>query len=285
MDYLLHVLVLFFLYAILTTSLDLLVGHSGLLSIAHAGLYGIGAYAAAIVSTHFDISFLGSVAIAMLAGVLVSFCISLPSRGLKGDYFAVLTFALQMVLFHLLNGWDRLTGGPLGISGIPAPAVFGAELDTLAETTLLFASCAGVVFALSRNVATSPFGRVLHALREDEGLTQSLGKHTYRVTIQVCAMSGAFAALAGALYSHYITYVDPTGFTVVESILILAMVILGGPGTILGPIIGAISLVSLAEALRFIGIPASEAASLRQIVYGLALIAIVFLRPRGLARA
>jgi len=131
-------------------------------------------------------------------------------------------------------------------------------------------------------LARSPFGRVLRAIRDDEVFTKSLGKAIYRYKISTFAVSGSMAALAGGLYAYYMTFIDPTSFTIMESILILSMVIIGGAGSRWGPLVGATVLVILPEGLRFLGLPDSVAGNLRQVIYGVLLIVIVIFRPKGL---
>jgi branched-chain amino acid transport system permease protein len=123
---------------------------------------------------------------------------------------------------------------------------------------------------------------VLHAIREDEVFTRALGKNTLRYKVTAFAVSAALAASAGSLYAHYIIYIDPTSFTVMESILVISMVIIGGAGSPWGPLVGAVVLVTLPEALRFVGLPSSVAANLRQIFYGALLVIMMMFRPRGL---
>ncbi len=141
---------------------------------------------------------------------------------------------------------------------------------------------AAFAYLIVRRITTSPFGRVLRAIRDDEGFTQATGKNTLRFKVGAFAVSATLAAAAGSLYAHYVTYVDPTSFTVTESILVISMVIIGGAGSPWGPLIGAAILVTLPEALRFLGLPSSLAANLRQVFYGALLVAMMMLRPKGL---
>jgi len=128
----------------------------------------------------------------------------------------------------------------------------------------------------------SPFGRVLKGLREDEVFTQSLGKNVTRHKLAAFLIGGALAGVAGALYAHYVSFIDPTSFTVGESIFMLTIVIVGGTGSIIGSVVGAELLVIVPEALRFLGVPSAIAANLRQILYGALLIAFMLLRPQGI---
>jgi branched-chain amino acid transport system permease protein len=281
-EYLLHILVLIAIYTVLAVSLDLLAGHTGLLSIAHAAFYGLGAYTSALMAVHFGAPFLVGVLAGMAVAALVSVVVSLPSLRLHDDYFVIATFGFQMILFSIFNNWMDLTRGPLGIPGIPQPMIFGWTVQShigFVVLSLLFAAFAYVVV---RQLAASPFGRVLRAIREDEVFAQSLGKNTLRFKVIAFAVSAALAASSGSLYAHYITYIDPTSFTVMESILVISMVIIGGAGSPWGPLIGAVVLVTLPEALRFVGLPSSVAANLRQIIYGSLLVLMMMVRPRGL---
>lgn len=282
MDYLLHVLVLIGIYAALAASLDLLAGHTGLLSVAQSAFYGLGAYTSALLAVKFGASFPVSVLAGMVVASLVSFVISLPSLRLHDDYFVIATFGFQMILFSIFNNWMELTRGPLGIPGIPQPVIFGWHVQTHAEFLILAAMFAGLAFFIVGRITTSPLGRVLRAIREDEVFAQSLGKNTLYFKVTAFAVSAALAASAGSLYAHYITFIDPTSFTVMESILVISIVIIGGAGSRWGPVIGAVALVTLPEALRFVGLPSPIAANVRQIIYGALLVVMMMVRPQGL---
>lgn len=282
MDYLIHILVLTCLYAVLAVSLDLLAGHTGLLSIAHAAFYGLGAYTSALLTVKTGAPFLAGLAAGMVVAGLLSLLVSLPSLRLTDDYFVVATFGFQVIAFSVFNNWSQLTGGPTGIPGIPLPSVLGLEFTSHAGFLVLTAICAIVAYAIVWRLSSGPFGRVLHAIRDDELFAKALGKNTVRVKVTAFAVSAALAAVAGSLYAHYISYIDPTNFTVMESILIISMVIIGGAGSLWGPLIGAVVLVSLPELLRFVGLPSSVAANMRQIIYGGLLVVMMLVRPRGL---
>lgn len=282
MDYILHISVLTCIYMVLSVSLDLLVGQTGLLTIAHAGFYGFGAYTSALVVTRLGAPF----AVGVLAGVamamFVSIIVSLPSFRLHDDYFVIATFGFQMILFSIFNNCMELTRGPLGIAGIPKPVIFTWHVDTPLEFLLLSIFFVLFAYFVVQNISSSPFGRVLRAIREDEVFAKSMGKSTLRVKVTAFAVSAGLAASAGSLYAHYITYIDPSSFTVMESILLISMVIFGGAGSKWGPLIGAVVLITLPEALRFIGLPNSVAANVRQIFYGVVLIILMMFRPFGL---
>lgn len=282
MEYLLHILVLVGIYTVLAVSLDLLAGHTGFLSIAHAAFYGLGAYTSALLAIHLGAAFLAGIFAGMAVAVLISFVLSLPSLRLHGDYFVIATFGFQMILFSIFNNWMEVTRGPLGIPGIPKPMILGWTIRSHVGFVVLAAVLAICAHFMVGLLTRSPFGRVLYAIREDEVFTQAIGKNTLWFKVATFAVSAALAASAGSLYAHYITYIDPTSFTVMESILVLSMVIIGGAGSRWGPLIGAVILVTLPEALRFVGLPSSVAANLRQIIYGALLVIMMMVRPRGL---
>jgi len=282
MDYLEHVLILICIYTILAVSLDLLAGHTGLLSIAHAAFYGLGAYASALMTVFYGAPFLLGVLAGIGVALVSSFIVSLPSLRLQEDYFVIATFGFQVIIFSIFNNWANLTQGPVGITGIPQPVVFGWTINThlvFLGGSAIFAAFAYLIVGL---IASSPFGRVLRAIREDEVFTKALGKNTFSFKVAAFAVSAALAAIAGSLYAHYITFIDPSTFTVMESILVISMVIIGGAGSRWGPLIGAVVLVTFPEALRFIGLPSSVAAPLRQVIYGVLLVTMMMARPRGL---
>lgn len=282
MEYAIHIVILVTIYSACALSLELLVGQTGLLSVVQGAFFGLGAYTSGLLALHFGIPFPLSCFAGMAVAALVSFVVSLPCLRLHDDYFVIATFGFQMILFSIFNNWMELTRGPLGIPGIPQPVIFGWYVDSHLKFLILSSFFAAIAYLVVWRIASSPFGRVLHAIREDEVLAKALGKNTLRFKVTAFAVSAALAASAGSLYAHYITYIDPTSFTVMESILIISMVIIGGAGSLWGPLIGAVVLVTLPEALRFLGFPSAVAANLRQVIYGILLVVMMMVRPQGL---
>ena len=282
MDYFLHVLILIAIYSILSVSLNLISGYAGLLSVAHAALYGVGAYIAALLALHFHTGFLLGVVCAAAGAGLISVIVAAPSLRVHDDYFVLATFAFQVIAFSIMNNWINVTGGPMGLPGIPQPEIFGITISSQWQFLMLTGAFAAAAVLFVRRLVNSPFGRTLKAIREDEVFAQALGKNVMRCKLQAFVIGGALAAVAGTLYAHYITFIDPTSFTVMESIFILAIVIVGGSGSIAGSVIGAVLLVALPEALRFLGMPSSVAANMRQILYGALLVVMMMFRPQGM---
>lgn len=282
MDYFLHILILVGLYAILGLSLNLIAGYTGLLSIAHAAFYGVGAYTTALLSLHYHTPFLLNVAAGMVVAALLGVVIAAPSLRVHDDYFVLATFGMQVIAFSILNNWVDFTGGPMGLPGIPQPVIFGFTFSSHLHFLLVTAVFAALIFLLLQRLVNSPFGRVLKAIREDEVFPRSLGKNVTRYKIIVFVVGAAIASVAGSLYATYITFIDPTSFTVQESIFILAVVIVGGAGNLWGSVVGAVLLVSIPEALRFVGMSSSVAANVRQILYGALLVIMMMFRPQGI---
>lgn len=282
MNYLWHILVMINIYTILALSLNLVAGYTGLLSLCHAAFYGIGAYATTLLMMKAGWGFFPSLIVAILLTAALSLIIAVPSLRLKGDYFVLATLGFQIIVFVILYNWVSLTRGPYGIPGIPIPKVFGAEVNTVFRYFLFSGFFALLCGLLLWMLKTSPFGRVLRAIREDEVAAAALGKNVPLFKVAAFAIAAAFAAVPGALFAGYMRYIDPTSFTLMESVFIISIVIIGGAGNFVGPIAGAVFMVLLPEALRFLHIPDAIAANMRQIIYGLLLIILMRYRPQGL---
>ena len=190
-------------------------------------------------AVHFGAPFVIGVIAGMAVAVIISFVISLPSLGLHHDYFLIATLGFQIILFGIFNNWMEVTHGPMGVPGIPQPVIFGWHVTSHLDFVILTAAFACFVYFVVY-LTSSPFGRVLHAIREDDVFAKAHGKNPLRFKVTTFAVSAALAASAGSLYASYITYIGPTSFTVMESILIVSMVIVGGAGSLWGPLSGAV---------------------------------------------
>jgi branched-chain amino acid transport system permease protein len=281
MEYILHILIFICLYSILSQSLTLTAGYSGLISLAHAGFFGMGAYSAAILSLQYHFPFFATLPIAMFISVICAVIVSVIALRTVDDYFIIITLGIQVVAFSVMNNWMSLTNGPMGIRDIPAISFFAFTFESKFSFLLLTLFFAIGVFFILRNITKSPFGRILIALSEDEIFTKSLGKKVYQAKVASFTIGSMIAAIPGVLYAHYISYIDPTSFTIDESIFILSIVIIGGMRNLWGSAIAATVLVILPEALRFIGMPSNIAANMRQIIYGLALVIMMLKYSKG----
>ncbi|MCB0537002.1 branched-chain amino acid ABC transporter permease [Candidatus Nomurabacteria bacterium] len=276
MDYILHLSILICIYTILAQSLSLVAGYSGQISLAHAGFYGIGAYVTALLTVNFAFPVLLTIPIALLISGIIGYIVSKVAVKTVDDYYIIITLGIQVVIFSIMNNWQEVTRGPMGIPRIPSFSLFGFQFDSKISFLLLSAVFTGLVWFILQNLTKSPFGRVLRGLSEDEVYTKSIGKNVGNYKVISFVISGMLASIAGVLYAHYISYIDPTSFTIDESIFILSIVIIGGMRNLKGIFFAAAFLVLLPEALRFIGMPSSVAANMRQIIYGIALILVIY---------
>ncbi len=283
MEYLIHLAILFSIYGILGLSLNLVVGYTGLLSVTHAAFYGIGAYATAILLTSLGANFFVSVIVAIIISSIVSFLIGLILSKFDDDYYALASFGFNIIIFSVFLNWQELTRGPLGIPGISKPNLFGLDFSSNLPFLGLSLVFLGLIYFTSRFIVNSSFGRVLKAIREDEKAIQVFGYNTLYYKLAIFVISSAMAAVAGSLFASYITFIDPSSFWLMESIFILAIVILGGLSNLKGSLLGALFLILLPEALRFVGMPNDIAAQMRQVIYGVILILLTLYRPQGLA--
>jgi branched-chain amino acid transport system permease protein len=282
MEYIFHTLILICIFGTLGASLNLIAGYTGMLSIAHASFFGVGAYTAALLSLSTNIPFpvvtLSSIAVSCVVGMLLI----APSLRVKGDYFVISTFAFQVIAFQVFNNLIGLTRGPMGLPGIPPAALGDFELSTPFRFFFLSLVYLLVVHWIVAKIAGSPLGRVLTAIREDEVLTSTAGKCVALDKFLVFIVGAGIAGGAGALYAVYIGFIDPTSFTVMDSIFILSIVVIGGAGSVWGPFIGATILIAIPEALRFLGLPSSLAADIRQLLYGGLMIGFLLWRSQGI---
>jgi branched-chain amino acid transport system permease protein len=283
MSYALHILIMITIYLILSLSLNLLVGYTGLLSICHAAFYGIGAYTSTLLIVKLGLSFPVALICGVLMAMLLSLLVAYPSLRLKGDYFVLTSLGFQIIVFSILYNWVGLTRGPYGIPGIPRPNLFGIEFGNLLLFLLLSAILASIVILVIYRLTSSPFGRALKAIREDELVTLALGKNVARFKIWSFVIASGIAAISGSLYAGYVTYIDPTSFTLDESIFILAIILVGGSGNLKGPIVGTAFMIILPEILRFLGIPDTIAPNVRQMIYGALLVLLMRYRSQGIA--
>lgn len=284
MEYLLHIGIMLCIYIILVLSTNLTVGMANLLTMCQAAFYGVGAYIGTYFLMHFNLPFVLIALIVMLATGLTSLIISYASVKLKGDYFILGTLGFQMIVYTILYNWVNVTRGPYGIPGIPSIKLFGVWSVTGIYAYFFLAFILAVVVALIfSQLQRSPYGRMLKAIRTDELSAQALGRNTVQLKAWAFFISAAFAGVAGLVYASYVSYIDPTSFTLDESIFIITALFIGGIGSrVWGPIAGAAVVVILPELLRFVGLPDAVAANLRQVIYGLVLIVLMFVRPQGL---
>jgi branched-chain amino acid transport system permease protein len=283
-DYWIGVMARICLYATLALGLNIVVGFAGLLDLGYVAFFGIGSYVYAfLASPHFGLHL--PFVLAVLATTLVTavsgILIGAPTLRLRGDYLAIVTLGFGEITYLLLINLDRpvnITGGPSGIVGIDAPRIAGFVLTRNGEYYYLFLAALALVLLASRRLRHSRIGWAWQAIREDELAARTMGINTTVAKLQAFAIGASFAGIGGSFLASWQKSVFPENFLFTESINILAMVILGGVGNLLGVLLGAALLVALPEVFR-------ELQAYRLLVFGLMLMVLMVFRPQGLLTA
>ncbi len=282
MEYIVHLAILSSIFVILSLSLNLVLGYTGLISLAHASFFGIGAYTVAILTTGFHLNFFFALLVGMLLSGVLSLGIGVVLSKFRGDFVAIGSVGFCIIVWSIFLNVEDLTRGPLGIPGIPRPELFGFTFSSNYSFLILSLLSAFLVYLIVRYVTHSSFGRVLKGIREDEDALQVFGYRVLHYKLLVFVFGAMLASVAGALFASYIKFIDPSTFTLNDSIFLLSAVILGGLASNRGAVIGAVVLILLPEALRFVGFPPDIAAQTRQAIYGLMLVVLMLYRPQGL---
>ncbi len=262
-------------YTMLALGLNLLVGDLGLLNLGYIAFYGIGAYTYAILSTKFGIGFWGSLMLGGIAASVFSLIIAIPTLRLKGDYLAIATLGFGEIVRIMLNNWDSLTNGPNGIMNIPRPSLPWIQLSTGIRFFYLVLFFVILQVYILYRIKRSRFGRYAVAIRENEQAAEMVAINTYKIKTLYFMLSAFFGGIAGVMFASKQMFVSPDSFTFIESVYVLAMVILGGMGNIAGVILGAFTLVILPELLR-------EFVLYRMLIFALLLITMMLFKPEGL---
>jgi branched-chain amino acid transport system permease protein len=293
MNYAYHLVIYLSVYTIVAVSLNVVIGYCGRLTLAHAGFFSIGSYAYALATLKLAWGIGPSMALGIGLAAVLSLSVSLPAWRLRGDFFIMVSLAIQVLLLSLINNWTNpeaepgtwlnLTNGPVGLAGVPRPNLFGYHVRGLASLAALSLVVAFVCVAAGGTLIGSPWGRTLHAMRDDELAARGLGKRVRSLKVQAFAVACGMVAVAGVLYAAYVGFVDPSLASLDHSILMLSMVLVGGSGNFAGPLAGAAVLLAIPEILRFFRIPDAVAPELRWMLYGLLLIVLMHLRPQGIA--
>ena len=286
----------FGIWAILAVSLNLVMGFTGLLSVGHIGFFGIGAYATAILTSEasydqlrtgaiptFDWPFFAALPVGVVLAGLVAVVVGVVFNRFRDDIFVLVSFGFATISFNVFLNWRDLTRGAFGIHEVPRPVIGGWTFDGELEFLILVLVFLAVIVLISWSIVTSSFGRVLTAIREDE---QAIGVFGYQAThykLAVWTISAMMAGLAGGLFGGWTSFVDPNSFILLESMLLVAIVILGGLATIWGALLGAMAFVLLEEGMRFIPfLPTEHIGQARLVIMGILLALLMLFRPQGL---
>lgn len=282
MEYIINIFILLAIYGILAISLNIVVGYTGLLSLAQSAFYGIGAYATAILVTRYQINFFVTVIAGMIVCAIIGFLIGSILSKFKGDYYAIVSSGLTIIIFNTLLNYEELTNGPIGIFGIGRPDLFGFSFASNINFLILCLAFLCGVYYLNKHIVNSSFGRVLKAIREDEELVVVMGHHREAPKMIAFLLSASLTSIAGSLFASYLMFIDPMTFQLHEAIFIFTIIIIGGLADLKGSMLGAVIMVSLPEVLRFLGLPQETAAQLQQLIYGLLLVLLMYIRPQGI---
>jgi len=266
------------MYSVLAGSLNIINGYSGQFNIGHAGFFCIGAYTEAVLATKFGWNFWLLLVIAGLFTSFVGFLISLPTLRLRGIYLAIVTLGFSEIIRIIALNWMAVTGGPMGIKSIPSPMFFGIRISGSTKYYYIFLALAILFIFTTDRVLKSRVGRAWISIREDELAAKSLGvESSFYKSINF--MYGAFwAGVIGAAYAPYYKFIASDMFTLDEGFNILSMVIIGGQGTLIGPLVGSIIVSFITEIFRF-------AAQYRMVVYAVLILTMMWWRPQGLVGA
>jgi len=275
-DYYLTVLIFGGLYTILVIGLNLLMGYAGQVSLGHAAFYGLSAYTTGILTGTYHWPVPAGIAAALALATLVAYLIAVPTLKLRGNYLAMGTLGFGIIVYIVFNEATELTGGPSGFTGIPKLSIAGMVFSSDRGYYYVVWGTVLLLFALSQNLVRSRMGRALRAIHTSETAASVLGVDTQRYKIFVFVLSAFYAAVAGALYAHYVTFVSPSTFSFPTSVLLLTMVVLGGMASLWGAVLGALFLTFLPEALRTIE-------NFDILIYGAILILCMMFLPGGLA--
>jgi branched-chain amino acid transport system permease protein len=287
LTYAIFTLTLCGIYALLALSLNLIWGGVGLVNLGLAGFFAVGAYASAI-ATGAGAPVLIGWASALIAGAALGLVVTFATLRLRDDYLAIVTLGFGEVIRLVALNERWLTRGSDGMSGIKAPLKSMLGLEGFGLFYLAMVTCVvALVWFLLRRLDASPYGRAMKAIREDQSLAAFAGKAVLRFKLQAFALSAAIAALAGALYAHFQSYVSPDHFQPLITIYIFLAVTAGGVGRASGAVLGAYLVVIFLEATRFAtellpGLQPVQLAALREMMIGVALLLVLHLKPQGL---
>ncbi len=278
MEYIYTILILTGVYVIMASSFNLIIGFGGLISIAHPIFFALSAYASALANMHLGMPIPLAIAFGTLFAMAMSVMLSLPSLRVSGDYLLVASIGFQLGFVEVIKNVD-FAGGAGGLTNIAS--IYSGPGRSVAFVVTVLVSAAAVV-ALVHGLTRGEYGRAIQAMRDDEECFASLGRNPMKIKITLFAVGSGLAGLAGALYAHYFQFLSPEQFGIIQSALILTMVVVGGMGTTWGPVVGALLLTVLPQAITFLNLPPSVMAPLQGMLYTGLVLLFLYVRPSGL---
>lgn len=281
LSYVQHIGITVCIYVLLCLSATVSVGLTGSFNLAFPGLALLGAYCSALTSIHLAFPFeFCSILVALTCGS-VGLLLSTVSNRLTGDYYALVTFGFNYIMLTVALNWEAVTNGALGITNVPFETLLWQDTSQSKIFTLL-AIISGLGILIVCKIKFSPLGRVFASIRDDELSCIATGRNSYYFKNISAFYSGMLSGLSGSLYAHVISYIDPFSFGLHDLVFALGAIFVGGINSISGTVVGAFVLTIIPELLRFLHLPASVLGPLRQIIYSITLILIIWLRPTGL---
>ena len=263
------------LYALLSLSLNLILGQAGIFHLGHAAFYAVGAYVTAILNTQYQIPVLYLLPVAGAAAALFALIVARPIIHLRGDYLLIVTIGIvEIVRIALINDVGGLTGGSNGIFGISRPVLFGMKIRTGMQFYYLIWGIVGVTVLLFHWLSVSRFGRALNCIKEDDVAAEGCGMDVAQLKLMAFVIGAFWAGMAGNLFATKMTIISPSSFSFWESVVVFAVVILSG-GSQIGVLVGTLLIVALPEVFR-------DFADARMLVFGLAMMIMMVVRPQGL---
>jgi branched-chain amino acid transport system permease protein len=276
-----NILVTAMIYVVLGLGLNITVGLAGLLDLGYVAFYAVGAYCYALLNHHFHLGFWVVLPLGAILGAFFGILLGFPVLRLRGDYLAIVTLGFGQIVKLVLENWNDFSFGPSGISGIARPGFFGASYSVEQATTYMYYIMLGLVILtifVTARLKDSRIGRAWLALREDEIACQAMGIDNTRAKLLAFALGATFAAIMGVVFAAKTTFINPASFTFMESAMILAIVVLGGMGSVVGVILGAFLLILLPEYMRAFS-------EYRMLIFGATMIVVMVFRPQGLIKA
>jgi branched-chain amino acid transport system permease protein len=276
-----NILISALIYVVLGLGLNITVGLAGLLDLGYVAFYAVGAYAYALLNHHFQLGFWTVLPLGAILGAFFGILLGFPVLRLRGDYLAIVTLGFGQVVRLVLENWSEFSMGPSGISNIARPGLFGINYTVDQATTYIYYIMLGLVLLtifVTARLKDSRIGRAWLALREDEIACQAMGIDNTRAKLLAFALGATLASLMGVVFAAKTTFINPASFTFMESAMILAIVVLGGMGSVLGVILGAFLLILLPEYMRAFS-------EYRMLIFGATMILVMVFRPQGLIRA
>lgn len=269
------------MYVVLGLGLNIVVGLGGLLHLGYIAFYAFGAYTYALLNSAFGLSFWVCLPLGGIVSLLLGFILGIIVLRLRGDYLAIVTLAFGEITRIVLENWNNFSKGPSGIANIPRPGFFGVDFNLQQNTIyiyfLMIALAVFTIFIVAR-LKNSRLGRAWEAMREDDIASQSMGINLTKSKLTSFALGAFWAGLVGVMFAAKTTFINPASFTVWESILVLCIVVLGGMGSTVGVVIGALALILLPEYLRAFS-------EFRMLLFGAILVVMMIFRPGGLIKA